>query len=99
MMGGGGSGSGVLGSWGRSAWDFATGGGDDSRRERRERRRQDEIDRAERLNERLTQIQNQLEAELERDEYEEIEHIRELARLFRELVRIQDDLNRARRLR
>ncbi|MCH8003086.1 MAG: hypothetical protein IH934_00505 [Nanoarchaeota archaeon] len=101
-----GSMGGGVGAGGAAGWirDRFRGGGDGDRdrtpEERdRERRHERGVREAERLNDRLSAIQNQLDAELERDEYAEIEHIRELARLLRELVQVQEQLNRARRLR
>ena len=58
-----------------------------------------EVDRAEDFDIKLGEIEDQLNTELDREEFYESERLQELARLLRELVQVQQELDRARRVR
>jgi len=103
--GGGGTGAGGwLGNGARNAWNSLTGGGKDNlsidaEARDRDRRYEEDVREAERLNERLRELRRKLQEELSQLRGDELEQLRLLANLIKELGEIQEQLNTARRLR
>jgi len=97
-MGGGiGAGAGVSKGWERLK-DMGKGLTPEEKRDK-ERKHQEEVDDAEDLNRKLEALQEELENELRIRGRNEIERLRELARLLTELVEVQEELNAAKRFR
>lgn len=94
---------GAVGGWaadrGRDFSDWVTGRDRERTEERRERGHEREVDDAEDLNRRLEVLEEELQNELRIRGRNEIERLQELARLLRELVEVQEQLNAARRFR
>ena len=97
IQGGGGIGS-VFGGIGRKISDWATVS-DRDRERNRDRNREREVDDAEDLNRRLGELELELENELRLRGRDEIQRLQELARLLRELVEVQEQLNAYRGVR